>query len=135
MPPRWSRRSTPPASTRRSRCEKRLPLSRHQRTSSPGRERRRPGAVDHHVPLKDGSNRPSGLGPGPLLRALLGLATKVPRWAVRTSAGGSSMGKRLATILMIVSPFVLLPVAAAYVQWGAVGLPALPHGPALTPET
>jgi methionine sulfoxide reductase catalytic subunit len=45
------------------------------------------------------------------------------------------MGKRLATILMIVSPFVLLPVAAAYVQWGAVGLPALPHGPALTPET
>ncbi|MGZ6032858.1 MAG: molybdopterin-dependent oxidoreductase, partial [Isosphaeraceae bacterium] len=45
------------------------------------------------------------------------------------------MRKRLATILMIVSPFVALPVAAAYVQWGAVGLPALPHGPALTPET
>ena len=28
------------------------------------------------------------------------------------------MRKRLATILMIVSPFVLLPAAAAYVQWG-----------------
>ena len=45
------------------------------------------------------------------------------------------MGKRLATILMIVSPFVLLPVAAAYVQWGVLGLPALPPGPATTPET
>jgi len=45
------------------------------------------------------------------------------------------MFKRLATILMIVSPFVLLPVAAAYVQWGAVGLPALPSGPAPTPGT
>ena len=45
------------------------------------------------------------------------------------------MRKRLATILMIVSPFVVLPVAAAYVQWGVVGLPALPPGPALTPET
>src|SRR5512144_1993457 len=45
------------------------------------------------------------------------------------------MRKRLTTILMIVSPFVLLPVAAAYVQWGVVGLPALPHSPAPTPET
>ncbi|MGZ6052852.1 MAG: hypothetical protein ACXWNF_12210, partial [Isosphaeraceae bacterium] len=45
------------------------------------------------------------------------------------------MRKRLATILMVVSPFVLLPVAAAYVQWGAVGLPALPHGSTPTPET
>ena len=36
---------------------------------------------------------------------------------------------------MIVSPFVAIPVAAAYVQWGAVGLPALSPGPALTPET
>ena len=45
------------------------------------------------------------------------------------------MGKRLSTILTIVSPFVLLPVAAAYVQWGVLGLPALPPGPATTPET
>jgi DMSO/TMAO reductase YedYZ molybdopterin-dependent catalytic subunit/thiosulfate reductase cytochrome b subunit len=45
------------------------------------------------------------------------------------------MRKRLATILMIISPFVVLPVAAAYVQWGVLGLPALPPGPATTPET
>ena len=45
------------------------------------------------------------------------------------------MRKRLETILMIVSPFVVLPVVAAYVQWAAVGLPALPPGPASTPET
>ena len=45
------------------------------------------------------------------------------------------MRKRLATILMLVSPFVLLPVAAAYIQWGTVGLPALPSGPTPTPET
>ena len=45
------------------------------------------------------------------------------------------MRTRLATILLIASPFVLLPVAAAYVQWGAVGLPALPPGPARSPET
>jgi len=44
------------------------------------------------------------------------------------------MRKRLVTILLIASPFVVLPVAAAYVQWGAVGLPVLPPAPALTTE-
>ena len=45
------------------------------------------------------------------------------------------MRERFATIFLIASPFVVLPVAAAYVQWGAVGLPELSPGPALTPET
>lgn len=41
---------------------------------------------------------------------------------------------RLKTLLLLVSPLLLL-VAAAYVQWGTVGLPALAAGPQLTPET
>ena len=35
---------------------------------------------------------------------------------------------RLKTFLLIVSP-LLLVVATAYVQWGTVGLPALPTSP------
>lgn len=41
---------------------------------------------------------------------------------------------RLKTFLLIVSP-LLLVVAAAYVQWGTVGLPTLPTSPTMTPET
>ena len=41
---------------------------------------------------------------------------------------------RLKTLLFLVSPPLLL-VAAAYIQWGAVGLPALARIPALTPAT
>jgi methionine sulfoxide reductase catalytic subunit len=41
---------------------------------------------------------------------------------------------RLKTFLLLVSP-LLLSIAAAYVQWGTVGLPALPLTPELTPET
>src|ERR1044072_3011503 len=44
------------------------------------------------------------------------------------------MRMRCATLLLLVSPFVLL-VAAAYLQWGTVGLPALPPSPALPTET
>ena len=45
-----------------------------------------------------------------------------------------TMHIRLKTLLLLVSPLLLL-VAAAYIQWGTVGLPALPPSPALTPET
>ena len=41
---------------------------------------------------------------------------------------------RLATFLLLVSP-PLLVAAAAYIQWGTVGLPALPISPTMTPET
>jgi DMSO/TMAO reductase YedYZ molybdopterin-dependent catalytic subunit/thiosulfate reductase cytochrome b subunit len=41
---------------------------------------------------------------------------------------------RLRTLLPLVSPLLLL-VAAAYVQWGTVGLPALPPNSVFTPET
>lgn len=41
---------------------------------------------------------------------------------------------RLKTFLLIVSPLLLL-VAAAYVHWATIGLPALVAGPQLTPET
>ena len=41
---------------------------------------------------------------------------------------------RLKTLLLLVSPLLLL-VAAAYIQWGTVGLPPVPPSPALTPET
>ena len=41
---------------------------------------------------------------------------------------------KLKTFLLIVSP-LLLVVAAAYVQWGTVGLPALPTSPTMIPET
>jgi methionine sulfoxide reductase catalytic subunit len=44
------------------------------------------------------------------------------------------MRMRCTTLLLLVSPCVLL-VAAAYLQWGTVGLPALPPSPPLTPET
>jgi sulfoxide reductase catalytic subunit YedY len=44
------------------------------------------------------------------------------------------MHVRLRTFLLLVSP-LLLSIAAAYVQWGTVGLPALPLAPELTPET
>ncbi len=40
----------------------------------------------------------------------------------------------LKTILLINSP-LLLVVAAAYIQWGALGLPALPTSPTMIPET
>ena len=41
---------------------------------------------------------------------------------------------KLKTFLLIVSP-LLLTVATAYVQWGTVGLPALPTSPTMTPQT
>jgi len=41
---------------------------------------------------------------------------------------------RLKTLLLLVSP-LLLSVAAAYIQWGTVGLPALPPNSGLTQET
>ena len=41
---------------------------------------------------------------------------------------------RLKTLLLLVSP-LLLAVAAAYIQWGTVGLPSLPASPTMTPET
>lgn len=41
---------------------------------------------------------------------------------------------RLKTFLLIVSP-LLLVFATAYVQWGTVGLPALPTSPTMIPET
>src|SRR5438067_4071696 len=46
------------------------------------------------------------------------------------------MGMRIRrrTLLVLVSPFVLA-VAAAYVQWAAVGLPAAPPAPTLNAET
>jgi DMSO/TMAO reductase YedYZ molybdopterin-dependent catalytic subunit/thiosulfate reductase cytochrome b subunit len=40
---------------------------------------------------------------------------------------------RLQTLLLLVSP-LLLVVAAAYIRWGTVGLPALPPNPEVTPE-
>jgi sulfoxide reductase catalytic subunit YedY len=45
-----------------------------------------------------------------------------------------SMHLRLRTLLLVVSPLLLL-IAAAYVQWGTVGLPALPPNPVFAPET
>jgi len=44
------------------------------------------------------------------------------------------MHVRLKTLLQLVSPFVLL-VAAAYIQWGTLGLPPVPSSPPLTAET
>src|ERR1700722_11258721 len=41
---------------------------------------------------------------------------------------------RLKTLLLLVSP-LLLTVAAAYIQWGTLGLPALPPRPLSAPET
>jgi DMSO/TMAO reductase YedYZ molybdopterin-dependent catalytic subunit/thiosulfate reductase cytochrome b subunit len=41
---------------------------------------------------------------------------------------------RLPTLLLFVSPLLLL-VAAAYIQWGTVGLPTLPSHPTVTAET
>jgi DMSO/TMAO reductase YedYZ molybdopterin-dependent catalytic subunit/thiosulfate reductase cytochrome b subunit len=40
---------------------------------------------------------------------------------------------RLQTLLLLVSPLLLM-VAAAYIRWGTVGLPALPPNPEVTPE-
>jgi len=45
-----------------------------------------------------------------------------------------TMHLRLRTFLGLASPLLLL-VAAAYVQWGAVGLPPVPSIPTLAPET
>ena len=41
---------------------------------------------------------------------------------------------RLKTLLLLVSPLLLL-VAAAYIQWGTIGLPQVPFSPTLTSET
>jgi thiosulfate reductase cytochrome b subunit len=41
---------------------------------------------------------------------------------------------KLPTLLLLASP-LLLPVAAAYFQWGTVGLPILPSSPVIIPET
>src|SRR5579871_3622270 len=46
----------------------------------------------------------------------------------------TNMRIRFKTLLLLVSP-LLLVVAAAYIQWGTVGLPALSPSPGLTPET
>ena len=35
----------------------------------------------------------------------------------------------LPSLLLIVSPFVVLPVAAAYLQWAVFGLPPVPASP------
>jgi methionine sulfoxide reductase catalytic subunit len=40
----------------------------------------------------------------------------------------------LKTFLVLVTPLLLI-VAAAYIQWGMLGLPVVPVGPMLTPET
>jgi methionine sulfoxide reductase catalytic subunit len=45
-----------------------------------------------------------------------------------------TMHIRLKTLLLLVSPLLLL-VATAYVQWGTVGIPALPPNRVFTPET
>src|SRR5579859_1358002 len=45
-----------------------------------------------------------------------------------------TMHLRLKTLLVLASPLLLL-VAAAYVQWGTVGLPPVPSIPTLAPET
>ena len=45
-----------------------------------------------------------------------------------------AMHIRLKTLLLLVSPLLLL-VAAAYIQWGTVGLPTLATSPTMTPET
>jgi len=47
--------------------------------------------------------------------------------------GGLSRRIGLGPLLLLVLPLVLL-VAAAYVEWGTVGLPALPPGPPLIPQ-
>ena len=44
------------------------------------------------------------------------------------------MRVRLRTLLLLVSPLLLL-VAAAYIQWGTVGFPAPPLSPGFTPAT
>ena len=44
------------------------------------------------------------------------------------------MHVRLKTLLLLVSPLLLL-VAAAYIQWGTVGLPTLAISPTMLPET
>jgi methionine sulfoxide reductase catalytic subunit len=48
------------------------------------------------------------------------------RWNAAPSDKASNTG-RLTTLLLLVSPLLLL-IAAAYIQWGTVGLPALPPG-------
>jgi len=45
-----------------------------------------------------------------------------------------TMHIRFKTLLLLVSPLLLL-VAAAYIQWGTLGLPALPASLAMTPVT
>ncbi|MFI5167990.1 MAG: molybdopterin-dependent oxidoreductase [Thermoanaerobaculales bacterium] len=44
-----------------------------------------------------------------------------------------TMHIRLRTLLLLVTPLLLL-VAAAYVQWGTIGLPVLPASPTMTPD-
>jgi sulfoxide reductase catalytic subunit YedY len=45
-----------------------------------------------------------------------------------------SMHIRLKTLLLLVSP-LLLVVAAAYIQWGTIGLPTVPASPTMNPTT
>src|ERR1700675_3196259 len=45
-----------------------------------------------------------------------------------------SMHVRLKTLLLLVSPLLLL-VATAYIQWGTVGLPSVSSSPTLVPQT
>ena len=44
------------------------------------------------------------------------------------------MRKRFLNVLMFASPFMILPVAAAYIQWAAFGIPAPPSEPVGTLE-
>lgn len=44
------------------------------------------------------------------------------------------MRVRVRTLLLLASPLLLF-IAAAYIQWGTIGLPALPANPVITPET
>jgi sulfoxide reductase catalytic subunit YedY len=54
--------------------------------------------------------------------------------SITMKGGMMTMRTRLTTLLLLVSSLVLL-VAAANIQWGAAGLPALPPSPPLSPAT
>ena len=54
--------------------------------------------------------------------------------ATELEAAAMTVHVRARTFVLLVSPLLLL-VAAAYIQWGTVGLPPVPSSPALTVET
>src|ERR1019366_8740803 len=53
--------------------------------------------------------------------------------ATELEAAAMTVHVRARTFVLLVSPLLL--VAAAYIQWGTVGLPPVPSSPALTVET